>query len=269
MGESTEVRAHRSVSQINQYERCPYSYKLQRVDKAWQRPAAWLAQGSAVHSVAEHVWRRKLAGNPMSLEEAHELFREQYSKEVSEYTEITPNWDFWFASGPYRGAADVERRYNIGLEQVTKFLTWIDNHPEEMIWIAPDGTPAIELPFDIDLDGVLVRGYIDAVLCGWDGPTVRDYKTGNSPGDDFQLAVYAVALAELYDIPPPKFGDYWMGRSGKPTLPYDLSYWTRERVSARFRELEENVQAQRFPPLPSADKCRFCSVASACDYREN
>jgi putative RecB family exonuclease len=107
-----------SVSQRNSFERCPYSWHLERNLKAWQRPAAWLPQGSAVHTVAECIELAKLSGNPLSLEAAQDVFREEYAKEVGEYTEITPNFDWWFASGPYRGAADVERRYLIGLEQV-------------------------------------------------------------------------------------------------------------------------------------------------------
>lgn len=297
----SDERQHRSVSQINQYDRCPWSYKLSRLDNAWQKPAAWLAQGSAVHSVAEWFWRRRLNGEPTTMGRAEEYFAEQYAEEIAGYCEETPNFEYWFASGQYRGARDIERRFELGKEQVRKFIEWTDQHPEELIWVAPalkdprcadllvgpgdegkvhaphcgckPSTPAIELPFDIDLDGVLVRGYIDAVIKiesvrDRSLLLVRDYKTGNSPGDDFQLAVYAIALAETYGIEPPRYGDYWMGRTGKPTLPYDLSDWTREKVSARFRELDDNVRAERFPPKPSPDNCRFCSVASACEYRE-
>src|SRR6516164_8393805 len=87
------------------------------------------------------------------------------------------------------------------------------------------GTPGIELGFDIDLDGVLIRGFIDAIVVRYleDGTrelVVRDHKTGNNPGDDFQLGVYSVALAEQFGSMATG-GDYWMGRSGKPTYPFD------------------------------------------------
>ncbi|ANU79405.1 Cas4 exonuclease [Mycobacterium phage BuzzBuzz] len=267
----TDTRKHRSVSQLKQYERCPYSYKLARVDKVWQRPAAWLPQGSAVHTVLEEYRRRELDGDPMSLEEAQEMFKEEYAKEVSQYTDVTPNFDWWFRSGRYDGASDLERRWHIGLEQIEKFFAWTEGHPEEVIWIAPDGTPGIELGFDIDLDGVLVRGYIDAVLRDSDGNViVRDYKTGNTPGDDFQLGVYSVALAETYGIEPPQIGDYYMagkkGVKGKPTYPYDLGDWPRERVAEKFRELEENIAAERFDPDPDPDKCAFCDVSYHCPF---
>lgn len=277
-------KPYRSVSQYNQYTRCPYSYYLARILKVWQRPAAWLPQGSAVHEAAEAYER---SGRTMTLAEVEDSFREAYSREVGKYCDTTPNFDYWSASGRYRGEEDVERRYGIGLEQTAKYLAWYEQHPNEVIWIAPDGTPGIELAFDIDLDGIPIRGFIDAVIdvedeaiISYDGGgekygtpkrtpklIVRDNKTGNNPGDDFQLGVYSVALQEMYGLFGPYLGDYWMGRSGKATHPYDLTGWTRDRVAAAFRELEDNIQAERFDPLPEPDKCRFCSVSYSCEFR--
>lgn len=264
----TETRQHRSVSQYNQYTRCSWAYKLARIDKVWARPAAWLAHGSAVHVVAEEYEKRKFAGNPMSLEEAHTLFGEAYSDEIGKYTKDTPNFDFWSASGQYVGPVDVERRYGIGLEHVDNFIKWTDNTPSKTIWTAPDGTPGIELSFDVDLDGVLVRGFIDAVTVENGVVNVVDLKTGASvPDDEFQLAVYAVALAQQYGIEPPTRGYYWMARSGKGTYPYDLTDWPRERVVQRFHELEEAIQAERFEPVSDPAICRRCDVSLSCEFR--
>lgn len=237
----------------------------------WQRPAAWLPQGSAVHTVCEKAKLRELEGSPMSLEEAQELFREEYAIEIGKYTGQTPNFDWWFASGPYRGAQDSERRYKIGLEQVQKFFEWSEAHPEERIWVSPDGKPGIEIGFDIDLGGVKVRGFIDAVYEVEVSPgvwevRVRDYKTGNDPGDDFQLGVYSVAIAEMWGVEPPQRGDYWMGRAGKPTHPFEIGEWTRERVREKFLELEANIQAEKFEPMPDKKKCDFCDVSNSCEF---
>lgn len=257
----------RSVSQINQYTRCPQAFKLSRIDKVWARPAAWLPQGTAFHAVAEEYERRLSAGDPMGLEEAKDLFRDHYSTEISLLADTTPNFEWWFWSGPYNGERDIERRYEIGLEQVEKFVAWRES-PGQEIWFTPDGKPAIELDFKIELDGILVRGFIDAVVVVNDGQIrVRDYKTGNSPGDDFQLGVYALAIEVLYGVRP-ETGDYYMaGKKGKPakaTAPYDLSRWTKEAVTARFHEVEAQIQAGNFDPLPETDKCTFCDVSYNC-----
>ena len=256
-------REHRSVSQLNLYKRCPQAYKLSRIDRVWQRPAAWLAQGSAVHEAIE-AWEK--SGRSMTLEDAQDVFRESYSRHINEACEVTPDFKVWFRSGPYDGQTDTERRYTIGLGQVEKYLNWNETHPDEVIWVHEDGTPGIELAFYIDLDGVPVRGFIDAVVEVDGEIRVRDHKTGNTPGDDFQLGVYAVALQEQFGIDKPNSGDYWMGKSGKPTILYPLHEWTREKVSAAFAELEANIQAGRFDPNPEPSKCRFCDVSASCQF---
>lgn len=256
---------HRSVSQVNQYERCPYAYYLSRVKKAWRRPAAWLAQGTAFHEAVEVRHRSDLSGEPLTLNQMKTVYSAAYHRTINEALEETPNTQYWFRSGPYDGATDIVRRHQLGLGQLDGWEAWQESHPEEVIWIAPDGTPGVEIGFDIDLDGVKVRGFIDAVL-GGDQVIVRDYKTGNTPGDDFQLGVYAVALAEAYGIEQPESGEYWMGRTGKSTYPYDLRDWTRDAVAERFHELDENIRAERFDPLPSPKVCQFCDVAASCDY---
>src|SRR5699024_9703686 len=256
---------HRSVSQVNQYAKCPYGYKLDRIDRVWSRPAAWLSQGTAVHAAAEAYER---SGRTMTLEQMQDVFREEYANATAELAEDTPNTEYWLASGPYKGPQDIERRYDIGLEQCARYIDWYQEHPEETVWITPDGVLAVELPFDVDLNGVRVRGYIDAVVVDPErGLVVRDNKTGNQPGDDFQLATYAVAVAETYDVPQPAWGDYWMGRSGKPTKPYDLSGWTKDKVAAVYKDMDDAVKAGHFPADPEPSKCRFCSVAMSCDFR--
>ena len=263
----------RSVSQLKQFEKCPYAYKLARIYKVWRRPAAWLPQGSAVHEALE-AWER--SNREMTLEEAQDVFRESYRKYTNSQCKTTPNWDWWFKSGPYDGFRDTERRYEIGLEQVEKLINWALDHPDERVWIAPDGKPAIELSFSITLGGITVRGFIDLVVEVYNPKTgewelrVRDYKTGNDPGDDFQLGVYALAVALKYGIPAPKTGDYFMagkkGKPGKPTYPYDLTEWDEEAVTAAFLELEEKLKAGEFPADPEPDKCNFCDVNTSCEF---
>lgn len=255
---------YRSVSQLKQYRECPHAYYLSRVVRAWQRPAAWLPQGTAVHTVAERVER---SGRTMSLEDAQELFRAEYAAEVEKLTAHTPNFNVWFASGPYAGERDVERRWGIGQEQVARYLAYCLRAPDEKPWTTPDGTLAVELGFVITLDGVAIRGYIDNVY--WcprrRALIVRDVKTGRLPGDPFQLAVYGVAVTELYGEPV-RHGDYWMAQSGKPTYPYDLSDWSRDRVAEEFGELDRSIRAEDWTPKPDPDTCGRCSVASACPF---
>lgn len=293
-GTESQPVKYRSVSQYNQFKKCPYSYYLQRRIRAWQKPAAWLPQGTAVHKAAEE-WEK--SGREMSLDEAQAIYTRSYAEEVTRYCQDTPNWDYWFRSGPYKCPEDVDRRYDKGFEQVESYVRYYtETAPREVIWITPDGKPAIELEFDIDLDGVKVRGFIDQItmvqpvvpkpltksgkpstskkaLAEYEElvantpfvPTPRDIKTGNKPGDAFQLATYDVAVEEQYGIKADQ-ADYWMGRLGKPTKLFDLTEWTRERVTEEFHWLDESIKAEEFEPLPETDKCNFCSVKNACEF---
>lgn len=267
MVDAARVLTHRSVSQFNQYERCPHAYYLSRVKKVWQRPAAWLPQGTAFHTAAE----KSILENPEapSLDLALGLFQQSYDADVTALCDETPNTNYWSASGPYRGGVDIERRFDIGTEQIEKWHGWVTSHPEERFWTW-QGKPAVEVPFDTDLGGVRIKGFIDAVLQVSETELkVRDWKTGNDPGDDFQLGVYKVVIEELSGLSVPT-GDYFMagkqGKPARPTKPYDLSEWTREAVTEQFRRLDDDIRAERFDPMPTPNKCRFCDVSASCEF---
>lgn len=62
---------------------------------------------------------------------------------------------------------------------------------------------AIEEPFELPLAGRIVRGRIDAVYdLGGGRWEVVDWKTGQSPADELQLAVYRLAWARLRGVDP-------------------------------------------------------------------
>lgn len=254
----------RSYSQLGSYDRCPYMYYLERVEKVWQRPAAWLPMGTAVHEAAEQ-W--ELSGRTMSLDEARNVFRIAYARECDRYLEETPNTRFWFASGPYRGAEDIIRRWHLGQEHVDRYIRWYETHPAEIPLGLGNGSIAVELPFTIDLEGVKVRGFIDWVGYNEKGELiVRDNKTGRTPGGPDQLATYALAVAATLGAQV-NTGDFFMTRTGKPTVPYQLTRVVKTELIEDFQKMDAEVKAGNFPAKPSAEICRFCSVSNACKYK--
>jgi len=77
--------------------------------------------------------------------------------------------------------------------------------------------------------------------------------------------VYAVAVNDRYGTEI-SIGDYWMGRAGKPTVPYKLDDWSKEAITEQFKEVDEGIRAERFDPDPEESKCRFCSVETSCPF---
>jgi len=262
---------HRSVSQYNVVRQCPYRYFLERVVKVWSKPAAWFPQGTAVHYAAE-VWEK--SGRTMSLEDVKAEYSKAFAEAVNKMLDETPNTDFWYSSGPYDGLADIERRFQIGLEQVERYIDYYARVPDEVIWVDPDGKPAIELEFEVDYDGVKVKGFIDQVVkyvLNREGAVKpRDVKTGNEPSGEFQLATYADYLQQEYDLAVVE-GDYLMtGKRGKKQayiVEYDLSEWTHERLKEEYQWADDVIRNERFEPDPDPKKCHFCGVADSCIYR--
>lgn len=273
-----------SVSQAQTYgfeaggfdKGCPYRWHLERQLKAWQKPAAWFQQGTAVHEAME-LW--ELSGRAMTLEEVQDAFRTAYVREVNVTLEDAPNMQVWHRSGPYDGEADIERRYGIGLEQVGKLLDYyVGKGLGDVVWVTPDGVPAIELRFDLELEGlpVPVIGFIDKVrdlgktdvlqLLGPD-----DLKSGNEPGGPFQLGTYKVGIEEAYEGTQVTEGRYLMaGKKGKKsyaTNPYDLTGWTKPVVTEIYQEVYDGIINERFDPMPEESKCRFCGVQDSCKYK--
>lgn len=264
-GESEERKEikpppYRSVSQHNLFKRCAYAYYLSYILKVWKRPAAWLVQGIAVHEAMEHYQTEDI-----TREQAHSVYEAAYGREAGRLAETTPDFNSWFASGPYRGGKDLERRFHIGHEQLDRLIDFVDSIPEK-VWVTPDGTPAVELEFNVELGGVPVKGFIDMVVETPEGDLiVRDIKTGNQPGDHFQLSAYAAALRKQYGVTARR-GDYLMGKTGKVAGGYDITVEDMNLVEDSFAEVNAAVLAGEFSADPTVDKCRFCDVAAGCEF---
>ena len=256
----------RSVSQTRSYLEelggCRYAYFLKRVVKAWDKPAAWFPQGLAVHEAAE-FWEK--SNRTATLAEVEQVYKESYIKHTRRLLKGTPNPDFWYSSGPYRGQADILRRAEKGLEQIKAYVNYYTNQkPGDLVWITPDGTPAIELGFSTTFGSVTVRGYIDSIMA----EILTDLKTGKKPGDIFQLSTYRFGVLDMYGIDFVK-GQYYMANlKSRPTKVFDLTTMGREQVTEYYETMDAGVKAEDFAPSPSEDKCYFCNVSSACAYKK-
>jgi putative RecB family exonuclease len=256
----TEDIGHRSPSQLNEYERCPYAYYLSRRERVWKRPAPWLAHGTAFHSAVEAFEK---SGRVMTPEETKQHFREAYKAQIGDELKDNPNLAFWERSGPYNAQRDIPRRMQVGQDQIDGFFKYIREHPDHIPWRDPSGVQWIEKEFRVKFGGVEVVGYIDVVIDG----RPDDYKTGSTPGGDEQLATYAGVLNLEWDLPFTT-GRFWMAKLGKPTRPYDLTGWSLERLADVYGELDENIKAERFDPKPDPDVCVRCPVRDSCEFKE-
>lgn len=121
------------------------------------------------------------------------------------------------------GSADLDADPDADLEQMKRnFLAseWADRMPV-----------ATEVPVETWINGVSVRGRIDAVFDGDDGITIVDWKTGRPPtglqadARVLQLAAYRIAYARLRGLDPQQVGVAFFhaatGETTRPSLPDD------------------------------------------------
>lgn len=261
---------YRSYSQWSDMNQCPYSYYLKRVEKKAQIQAAWTAQGTAIHEAME-AWERSLRELSVAAVEQH--FLDVYDREIDKAKDKEPNLARWFASGPYAAEEDIPRRRDLGVAQIEKSIAWYDKHPDQIPWTHPDGRIGIELPFDVMLGTVSVHGFVD--WYGDLGHTVlgpRDLKSGRKPGKHMQLKVYDIAMDDHFEWrgelrPGGGTGDFFMTRTGKPTIAQDLTQVSRDDIVVEFETIDEDIKDGKFPAFPSEEKCHFCPVRRSCKYR--
>lgn len=254
----------RSYSQLSSYQRCPEAYRLERIERVKPRPAAWLGHGTAVHAAVE-LYEKNLQTNTKA-----ELYQEAvnvYVKEINELLDETPDLSEWFNSGPYEGAADIERRYNLLSRHVDNYLEYAAKPSTKPIYIDKDGVPAVEMPFDVEIGGVRVTGRIDQVRdTGLEFIEPEDVKSGAEPGGIEQLTTYAVALEQTTDKQVIG-GSFLMTKSGKPYRS-EITAEHKERIAVDFSVMDAAVNRGDFPAKPEKKMCERCPVAQFCKFKE-
>ncbi|MFC9591508.1 RecB family exonuclease [Streptomyces sp. NPDC056944] len=252
----------RSVSQTEQYlDKCAWQYYLQRVERVQPRPAAWSHHGTAFHSAAE-AWER--SSRRLPAEEVVEIFHDEYTSRVNESLAQEPNTDNWMSAGRYTGGEDIERRYNLGMEQTAAYVEWSKTH-QPAIWTEPaTGEPALELSFMVELGGVKVRGFIDQALEEVDGKIrVRDLKTGTMKSK-FQLQTYAVAMRQQWGVEV-ELADWYLAKDGRLSRPVKVGVVSEAEIGQKFADMDAGVKRGDFPANPGFG-CNFCDVSHGCIF---
>lgn len=267
MIELGDVLPHRSVSQLTTYTQCGEAYRLERVAKAPQRPAAWFTHGSAFHNAIEE-W--EASGRTMTEDQAKEIGYGYYDDEIAKELEQNPDYTQWMTGGSKKGENDIRDRREKMADQIGIYISYAEAHADE--WriypIGPRGV-AVELEFNIEFGGVMVKGFIDQVREYRDGRLMPvDLKSGTKePVSGFQLAVYAQAINEYVGVLPTS-GAFFMPKlrqngSLVGDVYRDLSPWDRPTLDRMFSDFDKAERAGIYIPSPG-DMCRVCGVADSC-----
>jgi ATP-dependent DNA helicase UvrD/PcrA len=125
-----------------------------------------------------------------------------------------------------------------------------------------------ERPFLLPVEGITIKGRIDAIYGLPDGPwEVVDYKTGKVPPEDdpiarLQLDLYALACVEVWHKAPEELRLTYLYLSAGQERSHTVD--DIDGVRERIRTWLRGIGAQVFEPTPSAH-CRVCDFRPFCD----
>ncbi|HEX8122312.1 MAG TPA: ATP-dependent DNA helicase [Solirubrobacteraceae bacterium] len=231
-----------SASDIETYRTCPLKYKFARVFRIPQEPTLNQRFGIVVHQVLE----RYHAGRMSSLEDMNGLLEAG-----------------WRRSG--FGWSDEERQlHGKARSALERYWDRWRTDPAEPVWF--------ERSFSFRLGPHMLRGRVDRVDRLPDGQyELIDYKTGRpkTPAqlrDDVQLAVYALAAREAWDLEASQQSYLYVLDDEKVPLP--PAAVDREWVSDTVLTVGEGILAQGFEPTPSYAACSMCDYRIVCPAAE-
>ena len=212
-----EVPSHLSHSSADSIvgSYCPSSYFFDRVLGKPSVPGWAMIGGSALHAASEdwdHTYLRgEVIEDPSALQG---MFEMAFDIEIRKTAEKTPypqsEWhrsgrqgqqvtgfggpnkkdaDWWRARGPIMLAGWASWRLTSGWEiaeiAVPTMVAPIDGDDDP--YMDYKATPGIEVPFEVDVAGIPVKGYIDRVFERNGEYLVVDLKSGMEPDSSAQL----------------------------------------------------------------------------------
>jgi putative RecB family exonuclease len=256
-----------SHSSLEDVRSCSMKYKLRKVDRVPSRTGWSLIGGNAVHEVTAKLDERDF-GKPV--ESADLDFTATFDRLIAKGLEENPEFPKadWYCAGR-RSAANPNKedekwwREN-GPLMVDRWVNFKRVTPWN-IWLTPQAEPAIELELQAEYGGVPVKGYLDRIMELPDGSLcVLDIKTGSTePKSNGQLGQYADMTAKLLgEEYRPRWGCYWMARTGSLTPPVDLAPLAKG-LDHDYRTAARIIALDLFLTSPS-NLCGSCSVNAHC-----
>jgi putative RecB family exonuclease len=232
-----------SYSQISLYQSCPLCYKLQYIDGLETKDKGYFSFGTTIHKCAEYFFKVKVPPPP-SLEQLLQFYE-----------------DNWLSAG-YQSAEEEADYKAYGRELLARF--WELHSPDFHMPIA------VEWMFNIDVEGVKLRGFIDRIdkldsggLAIVDYKTDRELFTSDYLSQNLQLTLYQMAVEQSWFLPVERLTLYHF-RSNTPCSCPPRDRAQLEEAKRLVLAVAGGIEAGRFPAIES-QRCP-CDFPEHCPY---
>lgn len=238
--------SHLSHSALDDYRKCPYAFKLKRIDKVPQAKLLAGPAGTAFHTMTEDYDTKSDKLDKYGYPPQYATYLYNLLDWETDYTIIREeDWDWWSTAG--------ENMFD-------KYVEW----RRRTDW----KVKGVEIEFNVQLPGLELPlvGYVDRVFEMSSGHLVIvDIKTGfRVPAKVDQLRTYRAALvADGMDVDAVSYYD---ARSGTNTGLEYVREATPETVALEIQPIERAILDGQFPPNASAKTCNSCYVKEHCEY---
>lgn len=275
-----------SYSQLSTYGQCPKKFELKYRDpdaKAKERGLGSGTAGSAVHDtleVSEYAgWFTLEREDALDRLQAEFLrnFKTRLTKEM-ERVNGDESRIYWGGrksrEWPDGETADwwrvnqrvFFRRYlQIRERDVSEGVLLVRDEEGNLPWIERRVSTLLDVGGD---EPILITGMVDVTMytAATGEPILRDWKTGRSQPDPFQLAVYSWLMREVGAITASLGEMAWLRGASMETLlkQHELDA-TVALIPDAFRNLYHGIASGFFPWIHN-DMCPWCTVRDGCPY---
>ncbi len=241
-----------SPSSIDTFNTCPLKYKLSKIDKMSEPPSEASILGNFVHDVLEDLHNIE-DPSLRTLQMAKSLLREQWNAKWGELiSELV----------------DSEQK----LKEFRWKAMWCIEGYFKMEDPATVKSGGRETALYNDINGVVIKGFVDRWDFLDDGISVVDYKTGKSPALKYQekkfiqLLIYAFILAKELELEAKEVKLLFVkdGVTLAAQVTDENISVMSDYVTKTYEEILKRCKSGNFEPKPNGLCENYCSFRPIC-----
>jgi DNA helicase-2/ATP-dependent DNA helicase PcrA len=262
---------HFSFSQLAAFKKCPLQYKLNFILKVPIKGKAVFSFGKTMHGTFYDFLKAVNENNESSQTDLFGFKGKKVLKNRGNFGSLEDllsiyekNWiEDW-----YENKKQKEEYYNLGKKIAKDFYKEFQKNPPKVLKI--ENSLALELPFNLKIEGNTLYGVIDRVDQKKEGVVIIDYKTGKSkdkltPEDKEQLLIYQIAAEEIFKLKPNELIYEYLNDGTKASfLGSDKEKeGLKEKIGLQIAKIKESD----FEPTPGW-QCGFCDFKDICNLAQ-